>query len=230
MDWKKKYDEIAEKLDIDRNDDREVTLILNRFIEKQDINIDKLIHRLDRLINNKSVIVFGAGPSLRKGVLFVKENKLHSKHTFIAADGSITALLEEEILPDILVTDLDGRLRDILRANLMGSLTIVHAHGDNINILKRTLPKLRNVIGTTQIEPIGRLQNFGGFTDGDRCVFLAVNFKAKEILLSGMDFGNKIGRYSYRYNKKKKLQKLEIGKKLIEELKKETDIPIKNLC
>ena len=43
---------------------------------------------------------------------------------------------------------------------------------------------------------MGKVHNFGGFTDGDRCVFLANHFKAKKIILLGMDFGTRIGKYS----------------------------------
>ena len=94
---------------------------------------------------------------------------------------------------------------------------IVHAHGDNkgqLDIVK----KFKNKIGTTQSEKFGRLENFGGFTDGDRCVFLAENFKAKKIILIGMDFGNTIGKYSKHIIKDPslKLKKLACGKKLLE--------------
>ena len=69
---------------------------------------------------------------------------------------------------------------------------IVHAHGDNFDKLEM-VRGLSNVTGTTQTKKIGKLENFGGFTDGDRCVFLAEYFNAKKIVLIGMDFGQKIG-------------------------------------
>ena len=73
--------------------------------------------------------------------------------------------------------------------------------------------KFQNKIGTTQTDKFGKLENFGGFTDGDRCVFLAETFKPKKIILFGMDFGNKIGKYSKKkvIDKKTKLKKLEYG-------------------
>ena len=49
--------------------------------------------------------------------------------------------------------------------------------------------KIKNCIGTTQTNPFNKIQNFGGFTDGDRGVFLASHFDAKKIILFGMDFG-----------------------------------------
>ena len=70
----------------------------------------------------------------------------------------------------------------------------------------------------TQTKPVGRVHNFGGFTDGDRCVFLANHFKAKKIILLGMDFGTRIGRYSkiLVVNRNTKIAKLRRGKKLLE--------------
>ena len=56
--------------------------------------------------------------------------------------------------------------------------------------------KFSNVIGSTQTKSFGKMENFGGFTDGDRCVFLAEYFNAKKIVLIGMDFGREIGKYS----------------------------------
>jgi len=73
-------------------------------------------------------------------------------------------------------------------------------------------------IGTTEGKPFGNIHNFGGFTDGDRCVFLAKYFGAKCIVLFGMDFGTKIGKYSKEKisNRTTKIRKLRYGKKLLE--------------
>jgi 2-amino-4-hydroxy-6-hydroxymethyldihydropteridine diphosphokinase len=94
---------------------------------------------------------------------------------------------------------------------------IVHAHGDNINKLPHAI-SFRYCIGTTEDKPFGKIRNFGGFTDGDRCVFLANHFGASKIILIGMDFGIRIGKYSKvgTYNKSLKLKKLKKGKSLLE--------------
>ena len=77
--------------------------------------------------------------------------------------------------------------------------------------------KIKNCIGTTQTNSFNKIQNFGGFTDGDRGVFLASHFDAKKIILFGMDFGNRIGKFSNtkRSDRKIKLKKLKIGEKLL---------------
>ena len=52
------------------------------------------------------------------------------------------------------------------------------------------------MIWSVRIEPLVMIENFGGFTDGDRAVFFASRFGAAKIFLFGMDFGSKIGTYS----------------------------------
>ena len=54
-----------------------------------------------------------------------------NKYILIAADGATTALLEEDIVPDIIATDLDGKVSDLLTANAEGSYFIIHGHGNN---------------------------------------------------------------------------------------------------
>ena len=62
------------------------------------------------------------------------------------------------------------------------------------------------------------MYNFGGFTDGDRAVFLAVHFNAKKIFLIGFDFNNTIGEYSFveKKDKKNKIKKLKWCKHLLD--------------
>jgi uncharacterized Rossmann fold enzyme len=97
-------------------------------------------------------------------------------------------LLERDLVPGAVVTDLDGPFPEIQRSNRMGSLMVVHAHGDNLDALTSYVPRLKRVVGTCQCRPPPGLINFGGFTDGDRCVFLAKELGAAKISLLGFDF------------------------------------------
>ncbi len=107
----------------------------------------------------------------------------------VAADSAVHMLLSGGIMPDIIVTDLDGDVQDTMRASSMGSVVLVHAHGDNAERIRRYVPLLRGRTGgTVQTEPFPPLMNFGGFTDGDRAVFLADSMGAKRIELTGFDF------------------------------------------
>ena len=221
------YIEIAKILDLDVGKDMEAAEILDRLIDNSNKKFDLKI--LEGLIKGKAVIVFGAGPSLKTDIKKVKANELWKKCTLIAADGAIKALLEENIIPEINVTDLDGDVKSIFKANGEGTITLIHAHGDNIPSVKKYVPEFKNIIfGTTQVqesmESFKNIYNFGGFTDGDRCVFLARHFKARTIALAGMDFGKVIGEYSGKYDFEFKLKKMEIAKKLLEEITGERKI------
>jgi uncharacterized Rossmann fold enzyme len=134
----------------------------------------------------------------------------------IAADSSLKPLVDNGIIPDIVVTDLDGDENTIKKIAKTKSIFVIHAHGDNIKKLE-LVKKIKNCIGTTQSNPFNKIQNFGGFTDGDRGVFLANYFGAKKIILFGMDFGNRIGKFSNtkKADRKIKLKKLEIGENLL---------------
>jgi uncharacterized Rossmann fold enzyme len=72
--------------------------------------------------------------------------------------------------------------------------------------------------------PVENVYNFGGFTDGDRCVFLAEEFRAREILLIGMELGDRIGKYSKEVvrNIELKKRKMKASKRLLEMLAKQS--------
>lgn len=227
-DWRPWYNRIASTLKFDKHEDQRATdilsdLIQNNYIEPYDIEV---------IVQNKPVLIFGAGPSLEDDVNRIEKAGLFDKSIAIAADGATSALLEiVNRAPNVIVTDLDGKFEDLLSANKRDSLMVVHAHGDNIPLLLDRVPKLTKILGTTQVEPRPRVYNFGGFTDGDRAVFLAVAMGAKMISLAGMDLGKIIGKYSKQYIKsqKKKLLKLKFCKELLEWLALRTKINLYNL-
>jgi uncharacterized Rossmann fold enzyme len=95
-------------------------------------------------------------------------------------------------IPDIIVTDLDGDVEREIEASEQGSLVVVHAHGDNMSKLLRYVPQLKNIIGSTQAVPLQNVFNFGGFTDGDRAVHVAIEFGAGTIKLAGFFFDDPV--------------------------------------
>ncbi|WP_456416368.1 6-hydroxymethylpterin diphosphokinase MptE-like protein [Methanocaldococcus sp.] len=229
--WKKFYNEIIEDFGFDRDKDIKSAIILNNILE----NADKIpIKNLKNIIEGKEVFIFGAGPSLKKHIKIVKG--LNKNIPIIVADGASKAFLEEGIIPDIIVSDLDGDLNAIFECNRKGTIIVVHAHGDNIDKIKEYVPKLKNVVGSCQIPNymelnLKNLVNFGGFTDGDRCCFLAYHFKAKKLILGGMDFGIYITKYSRPNIKSEieigdeiKIKKLKYAEKLINYLKNKIDV------
>ena len=214
-DWKPIYNKIAKDFKFPENKEKLSAETLNSLLQNK--NLYPIKH-LQEVIENKEVIVFGAGPSLEESL--VKNKNDFVGKLKIVADGATSALLNENIWPDIIVTDFDGKISDQLHANLNGTIAIIHAHGDNLNQIQKYVPEFKGeLIGTIQInpDPYENIYNFGGFTDGDRAIFLATHFKAKKINLVGFDFNGKIGTYSFSNKKEKriKLKKLDWCKKLI---------------
>ena len=206
--WKKRYFSILKELNYSEKKDKESALILDSILKKTDT-----IEKIKKLIEGKTIFVIGSGPSL--SIAIPKLKKLE-KSIKIAADSSLKPLVDNGIIPDIIVTDLDGNEDAIKKISKTKSIFVIHAHGDNIEKLQM-VKKMKNCIGTTQTNPFNKVQNFGGFTDGDRGVFLASYFNAKKIILFGMDFGNQIGKFSNtkKSDRKTKLKKLEIGRDLL---------------
>lgn len=226
--WQPWYSRIASAFRFDRLDDQRATNILSDLIQSSYIEPDNV----RAIIRDKAVLVFGAGPSLEEDIDNIKKAGLLDRFVIIAADGATSALLERvNKVPDIIVTDLDGRFEDLLLANKGGSLMVVHGHGDNIPRILDSVPRLTKILGTTQVEPRPRVYNFGGFTDGDRSVFIAEAMGARMISLAGMDLGRKIGRYSKQYVKssERKFLKLKFCKELLVYLASRTKIELYNL-
>lgn len=214
--WDRKYSEILKEFKYSRKKDTESAKILNSILKTK-----FPLKRLEKQIKNQTVFVVGAGTSLVSSIRVLKKYKNITK---IVADGATTALIQNQIRPNIVVTDLDGDFRFLKKADKSNAIMVVHSHGDNIERL-HLVSEFKSCIGTTEGKPFGKIYNFGGFTDGDRCVFLANHFGAKRIVLFGMDFGTKIGRYSKDIvqNRQTKLRKLRRGKRLLEWLASKND-------
>lgn len=220
--WGPHYERIAAQLGLDESADRLAAHILNELLPEPELR------GLRGSIEGRECIVFGAGPSLDDDLKRLERAGFLSK-TLIAADGATSAVLKYRS-PEVIVTDLDGGVSDQLEAWRRGSWLVIHAHGDNIPRVRAILPKLHGrVIGTTQVEPFGKLHNFGGFTDGDRAAFMAHELGAAKIYLAGMDLGTRIGGYSGSKDVGRKLIKLKICKQLLAWLAGELGAKVVNL-
>lgn len=176
--------------------------------EKNTISISEL----ETAISGKSVLVCGNAPKLR---MELSEINI-SGFTVIAADGAAAVLMDIGCVPDVICTDLDGNseldIEKEIKACEQGSIVLIHAHGDNIDKLEKYVPRFKRFIASTQARPFDNVFNLGGFSDGDRCAFVAREFGAKEIQLAGFDFEDP----GVNPIKKKKLR---WAKKLIETLR-----------
>ncbi|WP_129596483.1 6-hydroxymethylpterin diphosphokinase MptE-like protein [Methanohalophilus profundi] len=179
--WEPIYKKIVEDFGFSEDADADAAQLLsNLLIEpvKADLN------DLTDVIKDKDTLICGNAPTLKKDL----EQVDPSDHVIIAADGATSVLLEQGLIPDVIVTDLDGDVEKEIEANKKGAIMVVHAHGDNTGKILSFVPLLTNIIGTSQTKPPQGLFNFGGFTDGDRCVFMAHQLGATSMTLVGFDF------------------------------------------
>jgi uncharacterized Rossmann fold enzyme len=211
--WEQYYEQILLDFNFDRKEDERSAAVLSGLLEDMNLVSEDI---LVQMIKDTNAVVAGGGGHLEKEL----EGK-PSWDVLVAADGTTTILMEKAIVPDIIVTDLDGKIEDQLEANRRGAIVAVHAHGDNIPQIKKYVPQFTGkVMGTVQCRPFGILNNYGGFTDGDRAVLMTAHFGAASIRLLGFDFdevGEKAGG-----NKETKKRKLKWAQQLIDSL----EIPI----
>jgi len=131
-------------------------------------------------LEGKKVWIVGNSPDLLKEI-----DRISGGKVIIA--GKAIERVSDIMDFDILVTDMDESIEMILDAEKKAIL-VLHAHGDNMDRVKKVAPRVSEFVGTTQTEPFDRIYNFGGFTDGDRAVLIAQHFGASEINLVGFDF------------------------------------------
>ena len=182
--WEPLYREIINDMGYDPDQDALSARILSEMLFE--IKRSASLKTLFELIKDNDVLVCGNAPCLGEDLLKIEP----SEYCIIAADGATAVLVNAGIVPHIIVTDLDGDIEAQIEANSQGAVMVVHAHGDNIPAINSVVPQLGNIIGSTQAQPLENVFNFGGFTDGDRCVFLAKEFQASGIMMIGFDFND----------------------------------------
>lgn len=221
--WEPWYLRIVERLKLNPEEDEKATLSLSHLFPPPEV------HGLRRLIEGKKCLVLGAGPSLEEDLYRLGETGGLGM-TLLAADGATSAVMKFRT-PEIVVTDLDGRVEDQEEAWREGAWLVIHVHGDNHDRVRSFLEGKEPVrlLGTTQLKPTGNLLNFGGFTDGDRAAFLAWELGAEKIFLAGMDLGGRVGSYSGKGESERKREKLRICGELLGWLAGELGAPLVNL-
>ena len=168
------YSEILEDMGYDRSSDEASARLLKALLVNGDIIDDD---ELGSVIG-RDVIITGGCPF----------RELPKADTIIATGSSIPLLLSRNIVPDIIVTDLDGDVKAQKEASARGAVTVIHAHGDNADAIMRHAKEFPGkIVMTTQSRPELTVYNFGGFTDGDRAVCMAKHFGADKIYLAGFD-------------------------------------------
>ena len=173
--WEPWYCEILDYFGFSRAQDEEAARLLALLLSRDDLPT------LTALTRGNDVTVCGNAPCL-------KDELAKIQGVIFAADAAADVLDAHGIPPDAVFTDLDGATDRLLDLNESGTIIVVHAHGDNMPLLRYWVPRFAGlVVGTTQSVPLPHVHNFGGFSDGDRAVFAADELGAVHITLIGFD-------------------------------------------
>lgn len=174
-DWAPLYDEILDYFQFDREADAAAAELLAGLLPRDDLPV------LERLIRDREVMVCGNAPSL-----LLELGRVQG--VVLAADGAADVLYTHGIRPAAVFTDLDGATEAFPVMNREGTVMVVHAHGDNMDLLRRWVPRFEGpIVGTTQGPPLAHVHNFGGFSDGDRAAFAAHHLGAARVGFAGFD-------------------------------------------
>ncbi|MEF8882254.1 MAG: 6-hydroxymethylpterin diphosphokinase MptE-like protein [Halapricum sp.] len=183
--WEPVYERILDDFGYDREADERTADVfagMLRASEGEVLTGESLDFTGDR------VAIAGAGPNLEDELDLARE-----ADAVVAASSAARRLLAEGIGVDCMVTDLDGTPETAVRLTRYETPVAIHAHGDNAVAIQEYIPRCRlsAVLPTTQSKPVTPVQNFGGFTDGDRGAFLADHFGAASLVFPGWDFDDR---------------------------------------
>ena len=178
-DWEPHYTAILEYFGFEREADEAAARLLGDLADRDDVGL------LEALIRGRAVTVCGNAPCLQEELDRVEG-------TVLAADAAAEVLVDHGIRPDAVFTDLDGATDAFIDLSRQGTVMVVHAHGDNIPLLRHWIPLLPGpLVATTQAAPLPHVHNFGGFTDGDRAVFAADDLGAASVRIIGFDLSDR---------------------------------------
>lgn len=211
--WEKTYHQIVREFGYSIESDEDSARLLVQMLSRDQLLPDAE-DALSRMISGRDSAIIGPCTS---------KSDLPGELSFASNDGDLLVAsvgegtgvaLDSGMVPDLVFTDLDGYPERDLESCRLGTIVVVHAHGDNVESLKTWVPGLRqNVIPTCQCQPFAGIFNWGGFTDGDRAHCTLEHFKASGILLIGFDFTRVCG--SKKADLSVKKRKLEWARKIM---------------
>jgi len=176
-DWAPVYAAVLADFGYDRAGDERARDVLAERVEPFDLN------RLD--CSGQTVAIAGGAPTLAD-----ETDVAAAADRVFAASTAVDVLADAGVGVDVMVTDLDKNPETARRLTEAGTPVAAHAHGDNVDAVREHVPTFdtEHVLGTTQAEPVGPVENVGGFTDGDRAAFLADHVGAGALVFPGWDF------------------------------------------
>ncbi len=190
-DWDPEYERILRRFGFSRLSDEESAQALRRALSRSARPLlgGEAERALHELLGGRPALLVGGGPATPEALDHLQGKRGAGPFVVIAADGATTRCLAAGRVPDLIVTDLDGFLPDEVEASRRGAMVLVHAHGDNRGAVEEWTPRFPGpVAGSCAGAPSGGLLNPGGFTDGDRALFVAEDYGATRARLLSYDF------------------------------------------
>ncbi len=213
--WEPEYLQIVKEFGYSVERDRMAAELLADLVARggKAINADLVMNSLIRGFN---FVILGPCRLDGQGLGELRKIMTVDRRSLATVGEGTAAALKAGFSPKLVFTDLDGSQEDDIRANMRGAVAVIHAHGDNMPALRDWLPRFPgSIIPTSQCRPPRGVQNWGGFTDGDRAFCALGHFGARSVELKGFDFENPCG--SKRTDPSIKKRKLAWAKKIISE-------------
>ena len=115
--WEKYYTEILDDFGFSRSGDENSAKVLDEILSEEGcLTLDDLAQIVGF---SDKYIVFGAGPSLKEHIIFLKENYDLKDYVLVSADRATNAFIVERLFPDTVATYCDEKIADILLAMLI---------------------------------------------------------------------------------------------------------------
>jgi hypothetical protein len=180
--WNPVYERILTDFGFDRAADERARDVLHSFVSGEACFRTAT---LADAVAGDVVAVVGAAPSLADEI----ERAAAADHVF-AASTAADVCLDHGVGVDLMVTDLDKNPETAVDLTRSGTPVAAHAHGDNVPAVRELAPRfdLAYTVPTTQAAPVAPVENFGGFTDGDRAAFVADHLGAGSLVFVGWTF------------------------------------------
>jgi hypothetical protein len=220
--WAPRYRDIARSLGFSLDRERLAADRLRALLPPE--ALEAPLARCRSRIADREAVVVGLAPGAGAPPLHLLSSAPKPR-VVIAADGAVARCLAAGIVPDVIVTDLDGPVASEVTANAKGALVVVHAHSDNVPALERWVPEFSGALcGSWAGPPTPELIDVGGFTDGDRSAYLADALGATRVLLWGFEFTKT--EEADAVERARKLQKLAFARDSLAWLATSSNTPI----
>jgi len=214
--WWDIYNRISDDLGIDKHRDEEATIRSAKILIGYGIKFESTLEKARKIINGKNVAVVGGHESFLEQEI--------SEEVVVAADAAFNGIINKGIIPQLLVTDFDGVNINLVKR--YRPIVFAHVHGDNYEKYLDIFPEIAQIsVPTTQTHPFRPFYNFGGFTDGDRAVTIALALGASKVNVYGFN-RREIGKFSGTTNPKTKLKKIYWAYRIIELVRSINDVEV----